>query len=315
MVDNAAIEQWNSWLERFLLSRKAANRAENTLISYRYHIQTYIDWLACPEQNGIDISLPETIEAFLVHQQEAGFSPFTIVGRFRSLRAWYNFLVKRVKAFPETPFIDLVEPEVPDEVRPHVHLQQFQRLMDSMRPQTWIDYRDKCIVYLLYWCGLRISELVDLKQTSIDVTNQTVTVRSGKGRKGRIVPIGADLGPMLRAYLMRRPHTRDGLTIPGNPLFVSSTGAGDARGAITANGVRQMLRRRCAEARIEYLNPHQFRHGYAMLFLNNGMDLSAVSKTLGHASEQFTARVYAHWLPEGIRREYQAVRRKVAPGG
>lgn len=308
-------EQWASWLARFLQSKRAANRAENTLISYEYHIKTYLQWLAEPKQKGMNISVPETIEAFIVHQREAGFSPYTVVGRFRSLRAWYNYLVKRVKCMAASPMEDLEEPTLPDGVRPHVKLNEFLRLFDSIEPKSWFDYRDRCMLYLLFWCGLRVSEVVGLSTTDVDTTHQAVTVRASKGNKGRVVPCGYDLSPLLAAYLMRRPKPDPDYPMPkGNPLFLSNNGVGGVRGAITDNGVRQMLRRRCRVARMEYQNPHRFRHGYSMLFLNNGMDLSAVSKTLGHASEQFTARIYAHWLPEGLRREYQDVRRKVASG-
>ena len=148
----------------------------------------------------------------------------------------------------------------------------------------------------------------------MDANRQQVTVRAGKGGKGRLVPCGHDLGPMVLQYLVHRPPTNDGQTIVGNPLFVSNNGIGGIRAALTDNGVRQMLQRRCKDAAMPYANPHRFRHGYAMLFLNNGMDLSAVSKTMGHSSEQLTSKIYAHWLPEGIRREYADVRRRVAQG-
>ena len=315
MAASEEIAQWQDWLTRFLTAKRASNRSHHTLVSYTYHLTAYLAWLGRREQDGIDIGLPETIEAFIVHEQEAGYSPHTIAGRFRSLRVWYNFLVRRVKCLAATPFADLEAPGLPNDVRPHVSLLQFQRLIDSIEPTTWFDCRDRCILYLLYWCGLRVSELTGLRRSHVDVVRQVVTIAAGKGGKGRLVPCGNDLGPMLRAYLMKRPLTHNGLNIPGSPLLISNDGNGGARAALTDNGVRQMLRRRCKDAGIEYQNPHRFRHGYAMLFLNHGMDLSAVSKTMGHASEQFTARIYAHWLPEGIRREYQDVRRKVAPGG
>jgi integrase/recombinase XerD len=303
MASPADVELRTTWVARFLQTKRALNRSPNTLISYQQHLNRYLDWLAEPLQRQLDMGEPETIEAFIVHEQEAGYSPYTVAGRYRSLRVWYNYLVKRVKCLTASPMADLEAPGLPNSVRPYVSLAQYQRLTGSIRDNTWVDYRDRCIIYLLFWCGLRITELTDLKQPDVDVIRQHVTVQTGKGGDGRLVPCGADLGPMIRAYLMKRPLTHDGQSIAGNPLFISS------------NGVRQMLHRRCAEAGLPYQNPHRFRHGYAMLFLNNGMQLSAVSDTLGHASEEFTRRFYAHWLPEGIRREYQDVRRKLSQAG
>ena len=312
MATDEQIALWSAWLDRFLQTKQATNKSPNTLISYRQHLNRYIAWLH--QQNGLDLSQPETIEAFIIHEQEAGYSPHTVAGRYRSLRVWYNYLVKRVKCLPASPMDDLDAPGLPNGVRPYVTLAQYQRLTDSIHSDTWVECRDRCILYLLFWCGLRITELTSLRQSDVDVVRQQVTVQEGKGGLGRIVPCGADLGPMIRTYLARRPTTKDGQGIAGNPLFVSNNGNGDARAAISGNGVRQMLRRRCKAIGMAYQNPHRFRHGYAMLFLNNGMQLSAVSDTLGHASEEFTRRFYAHWLPEGIRREYAEVRRRVGNG-
>jgi site-specific recombinase XerD len=314
MATKEEIELWSDWINRFLQSKQATNKSPNTLISYTQHLNRYLSWLAQPEQKSLALSEPETIEAFIIHEQAAGYSAHTVAGRYRALRVWYNYLVKRIKAMPSSPLDDLDAPGLPNKVRPYVTLSQYQRLFDSIRGETWVECRDRCILYLLYWCGLRISELTSLRHADVDVVRQQVVVVQGKGGQGRLVPCGSDVGPMLRVYLMKRPLTHDGKNIPGNPLFVSNNGAGGARSAITGNGVRQMLRRRCKAAALPYQNPHRFRHGYAMLFLNNGMQLSAVSDTMGHASEEFTRRFYAHWLPEGIRREYAEVRRRVASG-
>lgn len=308
------IAQWNDWLQRFLQSKRASNRSEKTIESYAYHLHHFLGWMQKQAQSNADFTQPETIEAFLVSQQKAGFSPFTIAGRYRSLRVWYRFLVRRVKCMEASPVDEVESPALPNDVRPYVSLATYQRLMDSIEPLNWFDMRDRCMVYLMFWCGLRVSELLHLAPVDVDANRQQVTVRAGKGGKGRIVPCGNDLGAMVYQYLIHLPLTAEGLKIAGDPLFISNNGIGGARAALTENGLRQMLRRRCSSAGLPYLKPHSFRHGYAMLFLNNGMDLSAVSKTMGHASEQFTSRIYAHWLPEGIRREYAEVRRRVAPG-
>jgi integrase len=77
------------------------------------------------------------------------------------------------------------------------------------------------------------------------------------------------------------------------------------------DGIRQMLRRRCQAAGLRYMHPHLFRHGFAMLFLNNGMQLSAVSAAMGHSSQQITTDIYAHWLSDGLSREYETARARV----
>jgi integrase len=96
------------------------------------------------------------------------------------------------------------------------------------------------------------------------------------------------------------------------PLWVSSDGYSGVRGALTAEGIRVMLRRRCTDVGLRSINPHQVRHGFAMTLLNAGMELSAVSAAMGHSSQSVTEQVYAAWLTEGLAREYDAALRRLA---
>jgi integrase len=92
---------------------------------------------------------------------------------------------------------------------------------------------------------------------------------------------------------------------------LASDGFAGIKGVLQAEGVRQMLIRRCRAAGITYRNPHAFRHGLAMLLLNNGMRLTTVAKVLGHSDPAVTHKVYAHTLDETVRTEYaEAIHRK-----
>ena len=113
----------------------------------------------------------------------------------------------------------------------------------------------------------------------------------------------ADAGatPDLLAYLFNRPahHAPE--------LWTGNDGSGGARGALTDNGIRQMLRRRSKAAGMRPINPHSLRHGFAMEMLNNGgASLEAVSKFLGHASPEITRRFYADYIDEELAAIYTA---------
>jgi integrase len=161
------------------------------------------------------------------------------------------------------------------------------------------------LLLLLYWSGLRVSELVGLHLPDVDTAAQLVTVRHGKGGKDRIIPCVPEIRRELLAYLMARPAWS------GPEIFLSNDGYGGARGALTAEGVRQMLRRRCRLTHLRHMNPHAFRHGFAMAMLNSGMQMSAVSDVMGHSSEQMTASIYARWLTAGLSREYHQARARL----
>ena len=113
-------------------------------------------------------------------------------------------------------------------------------------------------------------------------------------------------GPLL-AYYDACPPARE------DDLWLSDDGAGNVRGPLTIEGVRQMLRRRCKAEGMRCLNPHAFRHGYAMALLNAGMDISALSNAMGHNSVKTTEGIYARWLTGGLKREYNEAMARLDP--
>jgi site-specific recombinase XerD len=292
------------YLDRFLVSREANGAAARTVTWYRNNLQIYLSWLELnPSQRFDDV---ETLEHFLVAQRNLGLKPSTIHARYRSLSAWFTWLHKR-DLIPASPIARLDAPRLDVEPVAYVRRAEYDRLWRSFADTTWIDKRDHVILYLLYWCGLRVSELVALALGDIDLAAKLVTIRRGKGGKGRVIPCGDDLGPILLSYLMSRPLAQTA----ESALLLGSDGAGGIRHTLTAAGVSQMLERRCAAAKLRRLSPHKFRHGFAMAFLNAGMDMSAVSKTMGHSTQAVTADRYAKWLTDGLSRQYGEVRARL----
>jgi len=288
-------------LQHFLTAKRARGLSERTIGWYRDQITVYLDWLS--DADAWDQI--ETIEAYLADQRapEKKLAANTVAARYRALKIWFRWLTKRKRCWPVSPMAEMERPHVPRVVVAHVTPAEFRRLYDAVAGDSWIDYRDRCILSLLFWSGLRLSEAINLHLADVDAAARLITVRRGKGNKDRIVPCAPELGPQLLAYLMARPPWQ------GRELFISNDGAGGVRGVLTANGLRQMLRRRCRQAGLRYMHPHAFRHGFAMAFLNAGMPMSAISNALGHSSEQVTASIYAHWLTEGLSREYDQTRR------
>lgn len=289
----------SAYVERFLTSRKANGAAPRTVEWYRYNLFVYLDWLK--EQPSLKWDGVETVEIYLATQREAGFKDNTIHARYRALSAWFKWLVSR-KITLASPLDQIRAPKVREEPVEYMRLEEYEQLMDSMNGPGWLDKRDRCLLYLLYWCGLRVSEAVSLRLADVDLSAKLVTVRLGKGGKSRIVPCGDDLGQHLLAYLLSRPST------DSDWLFVGSDGASGVKGRLTDTGVRQMMERRCDAAGMRRISPHKCRHGIAMALLNEGMDMSAVSKILGHSSQKITAERYARWTTSALSRQYAEVR-------
>lgn len=292
MLLSQAISQFEQHL-------RAKRRSPKTLTWYREQFYAYTAWRAAQVIPPMD-ELPsaEIIDMFLADQHAAGLSPSTVHARYRALRALLRFLEKRQRLRHDDNPIHVVDaPTVPKEVRRHVSVGDLDALLVAIQPTTWLDHRDRVILLILYYSGLRVGELCDLQVADVDITNLEITIHRGKGDKARVVPCTPDLRHELTAYLFTRPNHTDA-------LLLKSDGYGGAAGALRPEGVRQMLIRRCRQAGIEFYSPHAFRHGFAMWMLNAGVRATTVATAMGHSDPQITLAIYAHTTANTVRREY-----------
>lgn len=302
-------------LERFMTAKSAAGKAARTLRWYSDLLGEYIGYV---EAHGLDWWQTEAVEQFQAHlwsrspkgrKQQVGFKPNSVDCYYRALRAWCNWLVKRKIMAGPSPMAAMERPARPSDPTAYVMLEEFTLLLRSIKGDEWTASRDRCLLMLLFWSGLRVAELTHLRVADVDVAKRLVMVRRGKGGKSRLVPCAPDLGVTLLAYLVARP------AVVGDALFVGNDGYGGVRGTLGVVGVRLMLKRRCQAAGLRYMHPHLFRHGFAMLFLNSGMPISAVAAAMGHASPQTTIDIYAHWTTDGMSREYESARARAERTG
>ena len=276
---------------------RAKRRAHKTLEWYGEQFAAFDRWRLAA---GLPDVLPdaETIDAYIADQHER-HRPATVHARFRALRALLNFLERRRKLERGENAIHLVDaPSVPQEVRRHVSVAECETLLGSIGASAWLDHRDRLIVLLLMFSGLRVGELCALTVADVDSLRCEGTVQNGKGDKARVVPCVEDVRAALAAYLYSRPSHAPA-------LLLASDGYDGVKGPLQAEGVRQMLIRRCQAAGIAIYNPHAFRHGFAMWLLNAGARLTTVSTAMGHSDPALTSKVYAHTTTQTIRREYE----------
>lgn len=292
MLLSQAINQYEQHL-------RAKRRSPKTLGWYREQFAAYIQWRAAqviPPQD--EIPSAELIDTFLADQHAAGLSPSTVHARFRALRALLRFLERRRHMTHEQNPIHVVEaPTIPKVVRRHVTIDDLDALLSAITGQTWLDHRDRVILLILFFSGLRVGELCGLEVADVDTVSLEITIHRGKGDKARVVPCAPELRPPLAAYLFTRPNHQEA-------LLLKSDGYGGAAGALRPEGVRQMLIRRCKHAGISIFNPHAFRHGFAMWLLNSGARATTVATAMGHSDSNITLSIYAHTTVSTVRREY-----------
>ncbi len=288
-------------IQTFLSAKVAAGLSDKSISWYSWMLSRYAVYCAA---NNLDAHVPTSVEAFFVILRRDNQAPETVSSYYRALRVYFNWLVKRGLA-EDNPLDVVDKPRIPRQRKRHITIAEFRLLYESIPEHDWTDYRDMAMLIILFYSGVRVGELVALDRADVDVSRRLITVRHGKGGHERIVPCAPSLSePYLRYLYMRPAWNRPG-------LWLSNDGVGGLRGRLTAEGVRMMLRRRCKAAGLRYVNPHQFRHGFAMTLLNAGMELSAVSAAMGHSSQSVTEQVYAAWLTDGLAREYAEALRKL----
>lgn len=316
-------------ISTFLTSRQAADRSSKTIDWYRIMLERFRLWLVA-EELPTDVSqiTPEHIESFLAAERAAGLKRRTVQGRYRALRAFFAWLVQRerhkaasgrkVATLVESPVDAVDRPPSPKHEPRRAELSDLVALLESIQPSTWLDLRDRLIVRLLFWSGLRVGEVVNLDVADVDLREENLHIREREGGPGstefrlksrdRIVPLHSSLRPQILEYLLNRP------TLPGEKaLFLGSDGVGGPRKRLTVSGLRQMLKRRAAAAGITYWNPHAYRHTMAMKLLNDGqVELGIVSKILGHSSPEITRRIYADFVDTSVKRAFSAASDKLA---
>lgn len=289
----------NEVLNDFLRSKRAAGLSPRTIEWYERLICVYLKWV---DGVGADWLSPDDLEEFIDFERGRGLKDNSIDAYWRSLVTFFRWIKKRRRSLldgniPPTEILD--RPKVRP-VRPRqADYVAVCKLIASIAPANWLDYRDRALIQLMLSTGLRVEEVISLHGDRVNLSERFILVENGKGGKDRLVPFDGDFAITFTAYIYNHPTGGGDLLFLAGDKWYRPTGQG-----MTTTGVRLMLRRRCDGADVKYINPHSIRHLFAIKALNDGVQLSAVSTILGHASVSFTARVYAKWVKSGLRREY-----------
>ena len=208
----------------------------------------------------------------------------TVKRRISALRSFYKYL-RREGLVSKNPAAVLVLPKASKPLPKFFREEEMGRLLDDvMTGDEFQDRRDKLIIDLFYQTGVRVSELVEIKDSDIDMGRGMVRV-FGKRRKERLIPIGGKLLKEIEAYKAKR-NTEVGKT---SELFVRKNGE-----KLYRRGVYDVVHRSLTKvSSLKKRSPHVLRHTFASTMLNNGADIYAVKALLGHSSLAAT-EVYTH---------------------
>jgi integrase/recombinase XerD len=286
MVDSSA-PILDPLAERYLMQlRVEGGLATNTLESYRRDLITFQQYLA-QHQLQIDRPLsPQIMVSFLAWLRQKPLAVSSIARMVSAVRGWFRFLA-REGVVAGNPLDTLATARRPVRLPKTLTMQEVTALLDlPVRPSAE-DYRDRTMLELLYASGLRVSELVGLAVSQVDLNAGCLRVM-GKGAKERVVPIGQTARDALAEYAeYTRPILLKGR--PAGALFVSRRGR-----ALSRQAFWKLLRQRARRAGIaRAISPHMLRHSFATHLLEGGADLRAVQAMLGHVNIA-TTQIYTH---------------------
>lgn len=271
------------------------NTSENTEMSYRrdlFKVQIFMEKRGISEVEDIT---REDVEAYVESMHEQKFAAATISRNIASLKAFYHYLVQEDIA-KEDVAEDLKAPKIEKKIPEILTMDEVFRLLNQPKGDSPKEIRDKAMLELLYATGIRVSELISLKVSDVNIKMGYILCKDAS--KERIIPFGREAKNALVKYLGK---TREEMisNIDSDVLFCNCSGQ-----AMSRQGFWKLIKYYAKKADIKSeITPHTLRHSFAAHLVENGADLRSVQEMLGH-SDISTTQIYANMNHNHIREVY-----------
>jgi len=273
--------------------------SRNTLNAYRTDLLQYGRYLSGHGLDAVEVK-PEQLAAYAADlsagEGDQPLASATVHRKTAALRSFYKHL-RREELIVDDPTAGMASPRRAKKLPNVLNQAEVAQLLAAPRGDSPQVFRDRAILEVMYACGLRASELVDLEMTDIDTHHGMLKAR-GKGSKERIVPLGRQAIYAIERYLRTaRPALVKGR--PEKALFVNFRGR-----AMTRQGLYKIVQGHARTAGLDdRMSPHTLRHSFATHLLAGGCDLRSVQEMLGHA-DVATTQIYTHLSGEQLKDVY-----------
>ena len=266
----------------------------NTLDAYMRDVDKLFRYLAVEHVDVLDVKL-EDLEHFAAFISDLGIGPRSLARILSGVRQFYRFLV--IDGYLEVDPTELLEsPKQPDHLPEVLSTAEVDLLEQAIDLSKWEGHRNRAIIEVLFSCGLRVSELTNLKLSNLYIEEQYIRVM-GKGSKERLVPISPRALDELNYWFADRNVMK---IKPGEEDYVFLNRRGQH---LTRTMILIMIKRYAVEAGIKKtISPHTLRHSFATSLLEGGADLRAIQAMLGHESIG-TTEIYTHIDTSILRQE------------
>ena len=275
---------YQDWLSNL---RNIKGLSDNTLEAYKIDIIKFIYFLRNylgndPSLNDLRKLTNNSFRGYLAEQKNLGISNVSIARQISSLKSFFNYLIK-IKKIDNSPILNLKgqkqKKSLPRPIIADLAIEVIKEAK-NIDDEKWIGQRNQTILILLYGCGLRISEALNLNYS--DITSNDYLVIKGKGNKERIVPIMDYIRDSIVNYIKVCPFEFSN----SDPLFL-----GKRRKRLSPRIIQYALEKiRVSLSLPETATPHALRHSFATHLLENGGDLRTIQELLGHSSLSTTQK-------------------------
>lgn len=267
--------------------------SDKTKESYTNDLNIYKDFLKDRNINKVQYIKNDDIKEFIKERNKEETT--TIAHNLTVIKNFHKYLLKqKIVSKDESEFID--RPKLKKSLPKSLSIEDVDKLL-NIELNTSFDYRNKAMLELMYGCGLRVSELINIEMNDIDITNCQIRI-SGKGNKERIIPLGEYSIDYLKKYLNKRDELLKNKTC--SKLFINNHGKGMTRQGFFKN-LKKILTEKGLNTNI---SPHTLRHSFATHLLNSGADLRSIQEMLGH-SDISTTKIYTKVSDEKVIEDYQ----------
>lgn len=276
--------------------RYEKNFSLHTEISYSTDLQQFFDFLkehfSETDINSVDSDI---IRLWIVSLMEAKISARSVNRKLSTLKSFYKYLLK-IGEININPVKKITGPKIPKPIPAFVNTTDMDEILDDINfDKSFESLRDQIMIELFYATGIRRAELIGLKDTDIDFSNETIQV-TGKRNKQRIIPFSDGMKTLLEEYISTRNKEVEAIS---GYFFVRDNG----------KQLYPMLVHRIVNDHLKQVptlsktSPHVLRHSFATNMLNNGADINAVKELLGHSSLAAT-EIYTHTSFEELKKIY-----------
>ncbi|HEY8561845.1 MAG TPA: site-specific tyrosine recombinase XerD [Pyrinomonadaceae bacterium] len=267
--------------------------AKNSLESYERDLQKIKNWA---EKNNFDLLklTRQDLREWLIDLASEKLSENSKRRAVSALRGFYKFLMFDGH-IAKNPAEDLAAPQKGFYLPKFLNQTEIENLLLVPDVSGEIGLRDRAILELMYACGLRVSEVVDLKIADVELDAGILTCK-GKGGKTRKVPVGTSAVEWLKSYLARR-RKKENIEIRN--LFVTSSGK-----PLTRQTIYNFITEYAEKIGLKDVSPHTLRHSFATHLVQNNADIRSVQQMLGHADIS-TTQVYTHITDAHLRKTYE----------